>query len=486
MSKTPKREPFGLGVTFLVGGGLILLLAIKLHQTTPQGEDVFNPFWALSLFLAIIGTVIIQPYVTDEIRASKAKKESLQNNLKAKKFYEKQSISQQPKANQPAINNKKEPSKMTIKQKYQCFVASSIVFSVFSFGAIFPLLMLFFSQSDVDSEIFFVSFFVALFLSIDIYSIIMASKCRKMIKGKKGRIQYSESALDFMQTELLSVIADFQKKRNEEISEIIQNLQDKNDLLLKQNAENVVGSEALIGSIQLELSKSRDDYRSQETAYNLMIKELRDKNAVLEEDLKNAKAEQWKYRSLYEYNRDGRKTDILAMRDLVNLSSRETVKKIYETMPLRFASPDKWREDYLRLFLTYGVDLMEDKETIRKQIAEIEHFAFEDFVRDLFRALTYEAETTQRSGDFGADVIAKRDDVVIVIQCKHTSVLKGTLPFNAVQEIFMAKANYNADKAMIVTNSRATKQASSSAQNLHVSIWDFDILYEKLISIVNL
>lgn len=80
MSKTPKREPFGLGVTFLVLGGLVLLLAFKLQQSISQGEDAFNLFWPLSIIMIISGIVIIQPYIKKEIDANKAKK---LNNRKA-------------------------------------------------------------------------------------------------------------------------------------------------------------------------------------------------------------------------------------------------------------------------------------------------------------------------------------------------------------------------------------------------------------------
>lgn len=482
------KKEFRGWVSAILGAIFLILLITSIVLGTQKKPAEFAIAGTVLTGLGTVCAIALYTEAAQEVKRLTPKTE--EKFVKSKEDDKNNTISQEihPAADQPRpVMSSKSLSQstahqFTIKQKYYCFLAASVVFSVLTLGA---ALLCFLIKDPVFTDLIpmiivgCISFFVA------VYSAISANQCYWKIKGKNGNVQYSESALDFMQTELLNVIADIQKKRDEEISEIIQNLQDKNELLLKQNAENVVGSEALIGSIQLELSKSRDDYRSQQTAYNLMIKELRDKNAALEEDLKNAKAEQWKYRSLYEYNRDGRKTDVLAMRDLLNVSSNETVKKIYETMPIRFASPEKWRENYLRLFLTYGVDLMKDKETIRKQISEIDHFAFEDFVRDLFRALTYDAETTQRSGDFGADVIAKRDDVVIVIQCKHTSVLKGTLPFNAVQEIFMAKANYNADKAMIVTNSRATKQASASAQNLHVSIWDFDVLYEKLKSVVN-
>ena len=95
--------------------------------------------------------------------------------------------------------------------------------------------------------------------------------------------------------------------------------------------------------------------------------------------------------------------------------------------------------------------------------------AFELFTGDLFRALGYSNVTvTQSSGDFGADVIAEKDDVRFAIQCKRYSVPVGV---SAVQEVMASKSLHDCHVACILTNNTFTPAAEELARKNLVILW---------------
>ncbi|MDR2904081.1 MAG: restriction endonuclease, partial [Clostridiales bacterium] len=82
------------------------------------------------------------------------------------------------------------------------------------------------------------------------------------------------------------------------------------------------------------------------------------------------------------------------------------------------------------------IDLMEGNE-------------FEHYVAKLFEKMGYKTEVTKQSGDYGIDVIARKDNTSIGIQAKRYAT---TLGNKAVQEVVGGKLFYNVDKVMVVTN----------------------------------
>ena len=80
---------------------------------------------------------------------------------------------------------------------------------------------------------------------------------------------------------------------------------------------------------------------------------------------------------------------------------------------------------------------------------------------------------TKKSGDHGADVLAEKDGISYAVQCKYYS---GTVGNSAVQEAFSAKAFYEKDIAVVMTNSYFTRQAQEEAAKNHVKLWDKDTL----------
>lgn len=111
----------------------------------------------------------------------------------------------------------------------------------------------------------------------------------------------------------------------------------------------------------------------------------------------------------------------------------------------------------------------------------IEHYAdmdsmdgneFEQFCADLLRNNGFKyVYVTPSSGDHGIDVIAHKDGMKYAVQCKCYS---GNVGNHAVQEAFSGRTLYNANIAVVMTNSYFTKQAISDAQKLNVQLWNRD------------
>ena len=90
----------------------------------------------------------------------------------------------------------------------------------------------------------------------------------------------------------------------------------------------------------------------------------------------------------------------------------------------------------------------------------------------------YKSEVTQASNDYGADVIAIKDQIKTVIQVKN---YKNPVGLGAVQEVNSAKGHYKADEAMIISSSPSfTAQARREANLLRIKLIAKDEL-EKLI-----
>ena len=90
---------------------------------------------------------------------------------------------------------------------------------------------------------------------------------------------------------------------------------------------------------------------------------------------------------------------------------------------------------------------------------------FEARCCQILQSLGYQAHTTKKSGDQGVDVIATKDNLTIVFQCKLYHSPVGN---KAVQEVTAGKTYYKADYAAVVTNNAYTKSARQLANNCNV------------------
>lgn len=90
-------------------------------------------------------------------------------------------------------------------------------------------------------------------------------------------------------------------------------------------------------------------------------------------------------------------------------------------------------------------------------IDSMEGTDFEIYVRDLYIKLGYNAKTTPIH-DYGADVIATKDNIKYCIQAKRYDP-KNNVGNKAVQEAFTSINFYNADQGIVITNSNFTSGA---------------------------
>jgi HJR/Mrr/RecB family endonuclease len=105
-----------------------------------------------------------------------------------------------------------------------------------------------------------------------------------------------------------------------------------------------------------------------------------------------------------------------------------------------------------------------------KNTPQMDGFQFEQYVAGLLMRNGYtNVIVTQKSGDYGADITAERQEVKYVIQCKYYSSQVG---IEAVQQIYAAKIHYNANVAVVATNSVYTRAAETLAKDLGVVLWE--------------
>lgn len=125
-------------------------------------------------------------------------------------------------------------------------------------------------------------------------------------------------------------------------------------------------------------------------------------------------------------------------------------------------------------------------ETELKYIDSLNGLQFEEYTSNLLQKLGYNSRVTKASGDSGADVLAQKDNISYIIQCKHYIEPVGN---KAIQEIYTAKGIYeqqnHIDKAIVLTTNYFTKQAQKEAKILEVELWNRDKLLALLFQAYN-
>ena len=84
---------------------------------------------------------------------------------------------------------------------------------------------------------------------------------------------------------------------------------------------------------------------------------------------------------------------------------------------------------------------------------------------------------TKASGDYGADVLAEKDRIKYVIQCKRYESLIG---LKAVQEVIASRSIYKTHVGAVMTNSFYTNQAKTLADNNNIILWDRNDIIQML------
>lgn len=109
------------------------------------------------------------------------------------------------------------------------------------------------------------------------------------------------------------------------------------------------------------------------------------------------------------------------------------------------------------------------------QIDIMEGYEFENYLKTMFFYAGFDVEVTKKSRDFGADLVLRRENAVVVVQAKRYNKAVG---IKAVQEILASAPHYMATEAWVVTNSYFTDQAEELAKENGVRLLDRDELIE--------
>jgi len=102
---------------------------------------------------------------------------------------------------------------------------------------------------------------------------------------------------------------------------------------------------------------------------------------------------------------------------------------------------------------------------------------FEEFIAKWLEKCGYSTEVTKDSHDYGADVIAKKEEISYAIQCKYW---QNSVGVEAVQQVCVAMRYYDCDKGVVVTSSKFTKQAKELAQANRILLWDGEYIKSKI------
>ena len=113
------------------------------------------------------------------------------------------------------------------------------------------------------------------------------------------------------------------------------------------------------------------------------------------------------------------------------------------------------------------------------KIDAINGYEFEKYLEILLKSMGMKTKKTQDSRDYGADIIATYKKETIVIQAKL--YYNHNVGISCVQEAKASKDYYQADKAVVITNSHYTKSAINLAKSTQVALID----REKLMNLIN-
>jgi restriction system protein len=85
---------------------------------------------------------------------------------------------------------------------------------------------------------------------------------------------------------------------------------------------------------------------------------------------------------------------------------------------------------------------------------------FEEFVAAQLRTVGWSVTHTASTGDYGVDLIAKRDGACMAVQCKRQAKAVGVA---AVQQVVAGALHHRCDQTVVVTNQGFTKAARQLA-----------------------
>ena len=124
----------------------------------------------------------------------------------------------------------------------------------------------------------------------------------------------------------------------------------------------------------------------------------------------------------------------------------------------------------MKLSETHDLSNLNSNASLIVSLSEMSGEEFEEWCCQLLLKIGYDyASTTKSTGDFGADIIAEKDEIRNAIQCKRHTDPVGV---KAIQEAHSARDYYDCDIAAVMTSSTFTEAARELAAKSRVKLWD--------------
>lgn len=151
--------------------------------------------------------------------------------------------------------------------------------------------------------------------------------------------------------------------------------------------------------------------------------------------------------------------------------SQELLTKLIDSEPYHPSIPIlkseiKRLENRSALKVNFSIDF--------SKINDLTGLEFEKLLYDKFLELGFKAESTPKTGDFGADlIIENKEGTRIVVQCKRFT---SKVNLKAVQEVIGAIGYYGCDIGIVITNNSFLNSAVKLAESHDIELWDGDKL----------
>ncbi len=230
-------------------------------------------------------------------------------------------------------------------------------------------------------------------------------------------------------------------------------------------------------------------------------KDRRKKNQIIKEHWKPEKRDQQKYNNGYETALT--KCKHIAMKHKLALANQRSQLVFLD--PYGKEITDKWYKLGIQYFLNQHVepefDTIEKKwllgmhrrgrsnfekiiddtaiaaqGDLRQDIVYDETMTgheYESFCQRILEKNNWQVQNTPGSGDQGVDLIAEKNGMKVVIQCKKYNKPVGN---KAIQEIYSGMNYYKVFKGIVITNSSFTPSAIALAQQHSVLLLHHDVL----------
>lgn len=114
---------------------------------------------------------------------------------------------------------------------------------------------------------------------------------------------------------------------------------------------------------------------------------------------------------------------------------------------------------------------------VQEQLIEVDNLdglQFEKYIGELLKKIGFKnVIVTKGSGDFGADIVAEKNNDKYAFQCKRFTSTIGPKP---IGEVLRGMNKYKCNKGIVITNNYFTNQAIQEAKVSNIELWDRDKL----------